>query len=83
MTDFQRQVYEAVRKIPKGETRTYKQVAMAVGKPGAYRAVGTALKMNTDHKTPCHRVIKSDGSLGRYNGMLGEKAKLLKTEGAL
>ena len=83
MTEFQRQVYEVVRKIPKGETRSYKQVALAVGRPNAARAVGTALKNNSDHNTPCHRVIKSDGSLGRYNGMLGEKAKLLKTEGAL
>jgi O-6-methylguanine DNA methyltransferase len=82
MTDFQKKVYAAVRKIPAGQTRSYKQIAIAIGKPTAFRAVAGALARNTDKTTPCHRVILSSGKLGGYNGMLGSKRRLLKQEGA-
>ncbi|MBX4200661.1 MGMT family protein [Candidatus Parcubacteria bacterium] len=83
MTPFQSKVYEAVKKIPKGMVFTYKDVAEMIGSPGAYRAVGTALKNNTDPGVPCHRVIKSNGDVGEYNGLAGRKMALLKSEGAL
>jgi len=84
MTDFQKKVYEEVKKIPKGETRTYKQIATAIGTK-AYRAVGQALKRNPDPETiPCFRVIKSDGSPGGYFGndkkMIKIKEKMLKAD---
>lgn len=80
MTSFAATVYEVVRQIPKGETLTYKQVAAAAGRPGAYRAVGNILNKNQDPNVPCHRVIKSDGTVGGYNGLQGEKERLLKQE---
>ena len=84
MTGFQHKVYEAVKKIPKGVTRTYGQIAAAIGKPGAARAVGSALAKNHDKNVPCHRVIHADGTVGPYNGLLGtSKPSLLKAEGAL
>ena len=67
MTLFQKSVYEIVRRIPRGQTLTYKQVAERLGRPGAARAVGAALSKNYDPKIPCHRVIRSDGKLGGYN----------------
>ncbi len=71
-------------KIPKGKTLTYKEVARIAGSPNAYRAVGSILKTNYDSKIPCHRVVKSDGSLGNYNrGGNEAKMKILKSEGAL
>ncbi|MCL5239359.1 MAG: MGMT family protein [Candidatus Marsarchaeota archaeon] len=86
LTDFQRQVLLATAKIPKGETRTYKQIAAAVHRPNAYRAVGSVMRMNPFAPTiPCHRVVKSDGSIGHYSGRGGSKAKenMLRREGAL
>ena len=83
MTTFQEDVYAVVKKIPKGKVMTYKQVAEAMGHPRAARAVGTILKMNKDPKVPCHRVIRSDGKLGGYNGFQGKKIELLKKEGYL
>lgn len=80
MTSFAATVYAVVRQIPKGETLTYKQVAEAAGRPGAYRAVGNILNKNQDPEVPCHRVIKSDGSVGGYNGLQGLKEQLLKQE---
>lgn len=77
---FTEQVYAAVRQIPTGETRTYKQIAVMIGKPGAARAVGTALRKNQDTRVPCHRVVKSDGTVGAYNGLQGSKAALLEAE---
>lgn len=81
MTSFAKKVYRVVLTIPLGEVRTYKWVARKIGKPKAIRAVGEALKHNPYPLIiPCHRVIKSDGSLGGY--VLGKKAKktLLKLE---
>ena len=81
-TAFQEAVWRELRKIPAGETRSYAQIAAAIGQPKAVRAVGTA---NGDNHVavliPCHRVIRSDGSLGGYAGGLDRKRKLLAAEG--
>jgi len=84
VTAFQRKVYDVVRKIPKGQTRTYAQVAVAVGKPGAARAVGSALAKNPfAPKVPCHRVIRSDGGMGGFAWGINKKIQLLQREGAI
>lgn len=81
-TAFQEAVWRELRKIPAGETRSYAEIAAAIGKPGAVRAVGSA---NGDNHVavliPCHRVIRSDGSLGGYAGGLDRKRRLLDAEG--
>jgi AraC family transcriptional regulator of adaptative response/methylated-DNA-[protein]-cysteine methyltransferase len=80
-TAFQEAVWRELRKIPVGETRSYAQIAAAIGQPTAVRAVGTA---NGDNHVavliPCHRVIRSDGTLGGYAGGLDRKRKLLSNE---
>ena len=82
--DFSEQVRNAVQQIPRGETRSYGEVAAAVGRPGAARAVGTIMKNNYDPMVPCHRVIRSDGKIGEYNrGGPEKKRALLKAEGAI
>ena len=81
MTLFQRRVYKIVRKIPKGKTLTYKEVARMVGSPQSFRAVGNALNKNTDFKNiPCHRLIRSDGKIGGYSKGEKKKESLLKKE---
>jgi methylated-DNA-[protein]-cysteine S-methyltransferase len=81
-TDFQRQVWEELRRIPYGETRSYGEVAAAVGVPKGARAVGSSNKRNpVPIIVPCHRVIKSDGGLGGYDSGLDVKRKLLELEG--
>ncbi|MCK5214186.1 MAG: MGMT family protein [Candidatus Omnitrophica bacterium] len=82
LTPFQWQVLKATLEIPLGETRSYKWVARRIGKPGSARAVGQALCRNPYPLIiPCHRVIRSDGSLGGYAGKMGpKKARLLKRE---
>ena len=81
-TAFQENVWQELRKIPLGETRSYADIAAAVGQPGAVRAVGTANGSNpVSVLVPCHRVIRSDGSLGGYGGGLANKVKLLAAEG--
>lgn len=80
MTSFAQAVYDVVRRIPKGQTMTYKQVARAAGRPKAYRAVGNVLNKNYDPAIPCHRVIRSDGTTGGYNRGGEEKQKRLKQE---
>ncbi len=83
-TPFQQSVWEELRRIPKGETRTYAQLAAAVGRPGAVRAAGSANGANhVSLLIPCHRVIRTDGSLGGYAWGLEIKARLLQREGAL
>ena len=85
-TPFQRKVYNALLKIPKGQVRTYAQVARMIGRPKAARAVGQALKRNRwAPEIPCHRVIASDGKLGGYSGPggLSAKRRLLRREKAL
>jgi|SRR5579863_9098354 len=83
-TDFQRDCWLALLKIPYGETRTYADIARAVHKPNAFRAVGMANNRNpVAIVVPCHRVIASDGTLCGYGGGLEVKRKLLELEGAL
>ncbi len=80
-TAFQEAVWQELRRIPKGETRTYAQIAAAVGKPGAVRAAGSANGANhVSVLIPCHRVIRTDGTLGGYAWGLDIKAKLLARE---
>lgn len=82
--NFRDHVLSVVSKIPRGSVLSYKEVAKQAGNPKAMRAVGNILKQNTNTDIPCHRVIRSDGSLGAYNGLLGRsKEKLLKDEGVL
>ena len=72
-----------MRKIPKAKVKTYLEVAKAIGKPRAFRAVANAVGKNPDPpKIPCHTVIRSDGSLGGYSGKGGiqQKRKLLRSE---
>ncbi|MEQ7873106.1 methylated-DNA--[protein]-cysteine S-methyltransferase [Sphingomonas sp. ASV193] len=81
-TAFQERVWAELRKIPLGETRSYADIAAAIGQPGATRAVGTANGANpVAVLVPCHRVIRGDGSLGGYAGGLARKEKLLAAEG--
>jgi methylated-DNA-[protein]-cysteine S-methyltransferase len=83
-TAFERRVYEATRRIPFGKVATYGQIAKAIGKPKAPRAVGQALGKNPIAIViPCHRVVASDGSLGGFTGGLSWKRKLLRHEGVL
>lgn len=80
-TAFQRQVWERLREIPYGETVSYGDVAKAVGKPGAVRAVGRACATNPVALViPCHRVVREDQSLGGYRWGLERKKKLLERE---
>lgn len=80
-TDFQKTVWEALHKIPYGETRSYKQVAEMIGKPDASRAVGMANGKNPILLlTPCHRVVGSDGKLTGYAAGLEIKEQLLELE---
>jgi len=80
-TAFQLEVWTALRSIPYGQTRSYGDIARAVERPGAVRAVGTANGANpVSLVVPCHRVIQSSGRLGGYGGGLDLKAKLLAME---
>ena len=82
-TDFQKKVWKEIRKIPKGKTITYKEIAIKIGHPKSSRAVANACGKNPyPIKVPCHRVIRSDGGLGGYSGEGGikTKEKLLKLE---
>tara|TARA_B100000530_G_scaffold335720_1_gene288521 strand:+ start:1463 stop:1738 length:276 start_codon:yes stop_codon:yes gene_type:complete len=82
-TNFQMTVWKEISKIPFGETRTYKDLAIAIGKPNSSRAVANACGKNPYPVIiPCHRVIRSDGKLGGYSGVGGVKKKkeLLKLE---
>jgi len=81
-TPFQRRVWEATRRIPYGETRTYGEMAREAGSPLAARAAGQALGANPfPIIVPCHRVVARDGGLGGFGGGLEMKEKLLKMEG--
>ena len=87
---FYEKVYKAVQKIPKGRVSTYGLIAKVVGSPKAARAVGSAMKCNArpfykkcQNKVPCHRVVKSDGTLGGFTGGLSRKIRLLKDEGII
>jgi O-6-methylguanine DNA methyltransferase len=83
-TDFQLACWRALLAIPYGETRSYGDIARAVGRPQGFRAVGMANNRNpVAIVVPCHRVIASDGTLCGYGGGLDVKRKLLELEGAL
>ncbi len=78
---FQKEVYEVVRSIPRGQTRSYSWVARALGRPNSARVVGQSLARNPfPIVVPCHRVISSDGSLGGYSGGVELKKRLLELE---
>lgn len=82
-SDFQKKVYKAIMKIPKGQVWTYGQVARKIGSPNAARAVGTALGKNQDApRIPCHRVVGYN-NMGGYSarGGMSRKLKLLTKEG--
>ncbi|HEV8595152.1 MAG TPA: methylated-DNA--[protein]-cysteine S-methyltransferase [Thermoplasmata archaeon] len=82
-TTFERSVLEATRRIPYGETRTYGQIAKAIGKPDSARAVGQALgKNHTCIVVPCHRVVAANGGLGGFTGGIHWKINLLELEGS-
>ncbi|WP_026950464.1 methylated-DNA--[protein]-cysteine S-methyltransferase [Algoriphagus mannitolivorans] len=82
-SDFQKSVWEALQRIPFGETRSYLQLSEDLGNPDAIRAVASANGANAiSILIPCHRIIGSDGSLVGYAGGLDAKKKLLKLEGA-
>ena len=75
-TAFQIRVWNELKKIPFGETRSYKDIAILIGRPNASRAVANACASNPfPIKVPCHRVIRSDGTLGGYSGCGGIKMK--------
>ncbi|AKG52738.1 methylated-DNA--protein-cysteine methyltransferase [Dehalogenimonas sp. WBC-2] len=80
-TTFQQEVYEAACRIPFGETRSYGELAKAIGKPGSARAVGQALGANPiPILIPCHRVVAADGGMGGFSGGINTKKKLLEME---
>jgi len=82
-TEFQIQVWRAIKKIPKGETRSYKEIAEFIGSPNSARAVANACGKNPHPIIiPCHRVIKSNGDIGGYSAKGGVRKKrlLLKQE---
>ena len=78
---FNEKCYELLKQIPRGKVTTYREMANALGTK-AWRAVGTAMAKNNNLIiTPCHRVVRSDGSIGQYALGTNEKAELLKKEG--
>lgn len=80
-TEFQCAVWQAIREVPAGRTVSYQDIARAVGKPSAYRAVGTATGRNpVGIAVPCHRIVRSDGGLGGYGGGLHRKEWFLEHE---
>jgi len=81
MQSFSQKVYAVVSKIPRGKVFTYAQVAQKAGNPKAARAVGNILNKNRDKKVFCHRVIRSDGSVGGFAFGNSKKIKILQSEG--
>jgi methylated-DNA-[protein]-cysteine S-methyltransferase len=82
-TDFQVSVWKELLKIPRGRTKTYKEIAVAIGRPNSSRAVANACAQNPyAPDVPCHRVVRSDGSLGGYSaeGGIERKRQLLEME---
>lgn len=79
---FKEKVLAIVRRIPKGKTMTYKEVARRTGSPNASRAVGSIMRKNFDPSVPCHRVVGSDGKMHGYNrGGPAKKRAILRAEG--
>ena len=85
-TSFQKKVWKSLLEIPRGQVRSYAEIARRIGAPKAVRAVGNAVGKNPfAPEVPCHRVVRSDGSLGGYSGQGGIRTKmaLLRKERAL
>jgi O-6-methylguanine DNA methyltransferase len=79
---FARRVYDATARIPRGKVSTYSEIAKAIGKPRAARAVGNALNKNPfAPRVPCHRVVKSNWELGGFAFGTGKKERMLEQEG--
>ncbi len=83
MKNFKEEVLKVVKAIPRGKTLSYKEVAKRAGHALGSRAVGAIMRANHDPRVPCHRVIRSDGGLGGYNGGIKKKITLLRQEGAI
>ena len=84
MKTFTEKVHTIVKQIPAGKVMTYQEVAKKAGNPKAYRAVANLMAKNFDPAIPCHRVIRTDGTLGGYNrGGIMAKQKILQKEGYL
>lgn len=83
ITTFQKKVYDAVRRIPRGKVAAYKAVAAAIGNPQAVRAVGNTLNKNRNPQVPCHRIIRSDGHIGGFARGLAAKFSMLRKEGVI
>ena len=81
MSDFEKKVLAAVRRIPAGRVATYGDIADRAGRPRAWRAVGNIMRECRDPGTPCHRVVGAGGALGGYGGSLQLKRELLRAEG--
>ena len=82
LTLFQQHVYRAICRIPRVKTRSYQWVARRIGRPRAARAIGNALHRNPfAPRVPCHRVVRSDGTLGGYSNGIIRKRALLQAEG--
>jgi O-6-methylguanine DNA methyltransferase len=79
---FAARVLAAVKRIPRGKTKSYAEIALAAGSPGAFRAVGNILNKNYDPAVPCHRVIRRNGETGGYNRGRRQKIELLRKENA-
>ncbi len=79
--DFTAKVFSACKRIPKGKVATYSWIARAIGKPKSARAVGNALNKNRSKSVPCHRVIRSDGTVGGFADGTEAKIKMLRAEG--
>lgn len=78
---FKERIHAIVARIPRGKTMSYSEVAKAAGYPGAARAVGSLMSKNFDPAIPCHRVVRSDGTIGNYNrGGPQKKIELLLME---
>lgn len=81
-TNFQKSVWEALKRIPKGKVTTYGEIAKFIDKPRASRAVGSAVGKNPDvPETPCHRVVPKSGKIGNYSAVGGTEAKIKLLEG--
>jgi len=81
-TDFQKKVWQKIKKIPKGKVSTYKELAFALKKRKAYQAIGQAAKKNPYWPAvPCHRIVKSNGEIGGFASGSRVKKKLLEKEG--
>jgi AraC family transcriptional regulator of adaptative response/methylated-DNA-[protein]-cysteine methyltransferase len=83
-TTFQRRIFEALRAIPRGETRSYAELAASVGRPTAIRAAASACARNpVALVVPCHRIVRSDGGVGGYRWGVDRKREILSAEGAV